>query len=57
MPASFTLALMFLRLLIALSLCFSAGLQAAKPGIHIYKKVADRELKLTIVNPPNWKAF
>ncbi|MEN3941333.1 alpha/beta hydrolase fold domain-containing protein [Prosthecobacter sp. SYSU 5D2] len=47
---------MILRTLLALSLSFSACLQAAKPVTHIYKKVADRELKLTIVNPPDWKA-
>ncbi len=31
-------------------------LQAAEPITQIYKKVAQRELKLTIVNPPDWKA-
>ena len=29
---------------------------APSPITHIYKKEADRELKLTIVNPPDWQA-
>ncbi|WP_395748075.1 alpha/beta hydrolase [Prosthecobacter sp.] len=28
----------------------------AEPITHVYKKVGERELKLTIVNPPDWKA-
>ena len=43
-----------------LALCFlflASALSAADaPITRIYKKVADRELKLTIVNPPDWKA-
>lgn len=42
------------RLLLCLLL--APSLHAAEPIAHIYKKVADRELKLTIVNPPGWKA-
>ncbi|MBE2282723.1 MAG: alpha/beta hydrolase [Prosthecobacter sp.] len=41
-----------LACLFALGTLFSA----AEPVTRIYKKVADRELKLTIVNPPDWKA-
>ncbi|HEY1049874.1 MAG TPA: alpha/beta hydrolase [Prosthecobacter sp.] len=29
---------------------------AAEPITRVYKKAGDRELKLTIVNPPDWKA-
>ncbi len=44
-----------IRLLLALlSLC--PLLSAAELLTRIYKKVADRELKLTIVNPPDWQA-
>lgn len=43
-----------------LALCFlflaSALSAAGAPITRVYKKVADRELKLTIVNPPDWKA-
>jgi acetyl esterase len=28
----------------------------ADPISHVYKKVGERELKITIVNPPDWKA-
>lgn len=28
----------------------------AEPITHVYKKVGERELKLTIVNPPDWKS-
>ncbi len=39
------------------SLLLTAALPAAAaPITHIYKKVAERELKLTIVNPADWKA-
>ncbi len=31
-------------------------LPAAEPITQVYKKVGERELKLTIVNPPDWKA-
>lgn len=31
------------------------SLQAVEPISKVYKKVDGRELKLTIVNPPNWK--
>lgn len=31
-------------------------LTAAEPVTRVYKKVGDRELKLTIVNPPDWMA-
>ncbi|MFO1483805.1 MAG: alpha/beta hydrolase [Verrucomicrobiaceae bacterium] len=44
-----------IRSLIVL-LALSSLLPAAEPITSIYKKVADRELKLTIVNPPDWKA-
>ena len=47
---------MILRTAFALSLAFSACLHAAKPISHFYKKAAERELRLTIVNPPDWKA-
>ncbi|MCB1277541.1 alpha/beta hydrolase [Prosthecobacter sp.] len=43
-----------LRLLFCLLL--ASSLHADEPIVHVYKKVADRELKLTIVNPPDWKA-
>lgn len=42
------------RLLLCLLL--APSLHAAEPIAHIYKKAADRELKLTVVNPPDWKA-
>lgn len=32
------------------------ALPAAEPITHIYKKIGDSELKLTVVNPPDWKA-
>lgn len=32
------------------------SLHAIEPTTRVYKKVGDRELKLTIVNPPDWKA-
>lgn len=35
---------------------FCPLLPAAEPIAHIYKQVANRELKLTVVNPPEWKA-
>ena len=40
-------------------LLHSSPLQSADDAVpitHVYKKVADRELKLSIVNPPDWKA-
>ena len=43
------------RILIS-SLFLSSALSAAEPITHIYKKAGDRELKLTVVNPPDWKA-
>lgn len=46
--------------MLRLTLCsflLTAALPAADvPITRVYKKVADRELKLTIVNPPDWKA-
>ena len=44
-----------MRSFFALFLVFSPLLSAAEPIKRIYKKAADRELKLTIVNPPDWK--
>lgn len=38
------------------SLLLAPALLAATPATHVYKKVGDRELKLTLVNPPDWKA-
>ncbi len=34
----------------------SLSLPAAQPTPYIYKKVEDRELRLTVENPPDWKA-
>ena len=45
-----------MRLVLAILLAFGTLLSAAEPITRIYKKVADRELKLTIVNPSDWKA-
>ena len=42
------------RMLFFLALC--PLLSAAEPVTHIYKKAADRELKLNAFNPPDWKA-
>jgi acetyl esterase len=43
--------------LILCSFLLTATLPAADaPITHIYKTVAERELKLAIVNPPDWKA-
>ncbi|OYW37438.1 MAG: hypothetical protein B7Z35_10050 [Hydrogenophilales bacterium 12-61-10] len=39
-----------------LFLIFAVSLSAAEPITHVYKKAGERELKLTIVNPPDWKA-
>ena len=36
--------------------CLLTALPAAEPATRIYKKAGERELKLTIVNPPDWKA-
>lgn len=47
---------MFTRLLVLACLSVSVSLQAAEPATHIYKKAGDRPLKLTLVNPPGWKA-
>lgn len=44
-----------MRSFFALFLVFSPLLSAAELITRIYKKAADRELKLTIVNPPDWK--
>lgn len=44
-----------MRLLLSLLLCPLLA-RAAEPISHVYKKVGDRELKLTIVNPTDWKA-
>jgi acetyl esterase len=46
-----------MKLLALCSLFLASALSAAgAPITCIYKKVADRELKLTIINPPDWKA-
>ena len=42
--------------LLLLSLLICPLLGAAEPVTHVYKKVGGRELKLTIVNPPDWQA-
>lgn len=41
---------------IFITLILAATTAAAEPISRIYKKAAERELKLTIVNPPDWKA-
>ena len=41
---------------ILLLLLLASTLQAAEAITHVYKKVGDRDLKLTIVNPPDWKS-
>ncbi|WP_395743261.1 alpha/beta hydrolase [Prosthecobacter sp.] len=43
------------RLLFCL-LLLTVPLPAAEPITHVYKKAGERELRLTIVNPPDWKA-
>ncbi len=43
-------------LALAISLLLSSVLMAASPATHVYKKVGDRELILTVVNPPDRKA-
>ncbi len=43
-------------ILLAWVLCAGAVSLAAETSEHLYKKVAGRELKLTIMNPPDWKA-
>lgn len=40
----------------AFLIIFGSLLPAAEPITQVYKKVAGRDLKLTIVNPPDWKA-
>lgn len=45
-----------MKTLVACLFALGTLLSAAEPVTRIYKKVADRELKLTIVNPPDWKA-
>ncbi|SKA88509.1 Acetyl esterase/lipase [Prosthecobacter debontii] len=39
-----------------LSLVVLGSLQAVEPLTHVYKHVEGRDLKLTIVNPPDWRA-
>ncbi|WP_395735734.1 alpha/beta hydrolase [Prosthecobacter sp.] len=43
------------RLLI-LFILLSLSASAAEPITRVYKKAGERELKLTIVNPPDWKS-
>lgn len=45
-----------MKTLLASLFALGTLLSAAETVTRIYKKVADRELKLTIVNPPDWKA-
>lgn len=45
-----------MRLLLISLLLFPLLVGAAEPISHVYKKAGERELKLTIVNPPDWKA-
>ncbi|MBB5038157.1 alpha/beta hydrolase [Prosthecobacter dejongeii] len=47
---------MRLPLFVSLWISLSACLTAAEPITHIYKEVEGRKLKLTAVNPPDWKA-
>lgn len=37
-------------------LLLAVTVTAADPITHVYKKVGERELKITLVNPPDWKA-
>ena len=45
-----------MKQLLLLLLACGCALGAAEPVACVYKKVDGRELKLTIVNPPDWKA-
>lgn len=36
-------------------LLVTGSLSAAEPATHVYKKAGERELSLTVVNPPDWK--
>lgn len=45
-----------MKTLLASLFALGTLLSAAETVTRTYKKVADRELKLTIVNPPDWKA-
>lgn len=47
---------MRLPLIVLLWISLSAGLTAADPITHVYKQVEARKLKLTAINPPDWKA-
>ncbi|MEY4484635.1 MAG: Acetylxylan esterase precursor [Verrucomicrobiota bacterium] len=38
------------------SILLSSLIMAEAPAVNVYKKIGDLELKLTVVNPPDWKA-